>query len=956
MPSSHRTRPLLSALAIFLASTCSEGPTGPSTPDETPIDLSELVAGTLTAGQSVTYSIVAPADVPLLIALQTRTGSLADTLVATVSLAASDAVLATLRSAGTQTNLRDRSTTLPAAAERALLITVSGAKPSTGGAFHLEVGSITDAPEWNPTALASGTIASETIDGPGDVDEFTVQGTAGLYAGLHLAADVPFSGGLVVELLDGTTVLSSAMTTAAQTTLGEVATENVILSRTGTFTVRVRLAAPTSVQTGGYRVRLSAIQPTPPPHRRQLIVREIQVDTIAGVDSVVSWQVAWSSQTHPIGFSLEVLSSQPGDTLTATFSDEAGLNVIGTIKAAVDGGAALFDVPLVIGPPPYQLIAVIRGQHPNAQAVYRVRHGSQFADTPETVPAALVIGDTLTGETIDDSFDMDRYVFTPDPADTAFVVMLVPNTPSRELGILLYDRNHRLVEGWDVTGQYTNLERTATYLSLPDDRGPYQMVIGGGFHVWPGFTGGYRLRVVRVDRAAEGTPVPVTPGQTINGVIEQPGDIDDIRLDVVEGEEMYFHHHMPDPPVNGQGFSLLDGTTSLNKAPLASFALPIDQQRAHYLWRAPRTGSFTMRVQNGQIAGPASDFPAPYTVEVQRVNPAPEAIPGTGWIYGDTITGESIERRGDVDEFFVTFDAPQMTRLVLVAQRTGIEGGVYLTVEGPGGIGVANQSVAAPTASDTISVGPHVEFPVAGTYRFRLEGTSLSPIPYRFFLLPSHVGPEVIGDTLPVGPWITGEAIDSIGDIDRYVFPVVAGRRYVAQVELLPGSTGAVSFESDLMSARSDGTRDFGVSTTTGHMRATVGWFPSLAGLAQGPYRLRIQYSTTQPETAAPTIAIGDTIDTESLDVMYDEDEFTFSGTAGDLLRMSAVSAAQGAGARLVLHLVGAGASGDFVIDIAEGSHDFTLQFTGTFRVLVRAHMPQLERDLGPYSVSLVRR
>ena len=224
------------------------------------------------------------------------------------------------------------------------------------------------------------------------------------------------------------------------------------------------------------------------------------------------------------------------------------------------------------------------------------------------------------------------------------------------------------------------------------------------------------------------------------------------------------------------------------------------------------------------------------------------------------------------------------------------------------------------------------------------------------FLVPSYVGPEVIGDTLPVGPWITGEAIDSIGDIDRYVFPVEPGRRYVAQIEMLPGATGAVSFESGLISARSDGTVTFGRPTTAEYLRATVEWFPSLAGLAQGPYRMRIQYSTAQPETASPTIAIGDTIDTESLEILGDEDTFTFTATAGELLRLRAVSGAQAADALLVLRLVEVGGDSDFVVDVAEGTLEFTPAYTGTFRVVVQQHMPLIDRDLGPYSLSLVRR
>jgi len=954
---SRSVRSAVAVMQILGLSTCSESPTGPEAPSATPIGLHQLVAGSVTAGGSVTYSVAAPVGTPILIALQARTGSVADTMVATVSLTTRDVVLATVRSAGTQANLRDGTVSLPADAEpRTLLITVTGATPSTAGEFDLKVGSIGDAPEWNTAALPRETIAVESIDGAGDVDEFTVQATEGHLAVLQLAADVPFSDGLIVELLDGTAVLSSVTATASQAQFEESAPAWSTFPRTGPFTVRVRVGSLTSSQKGGYRLRLSSFPSAPPPRRIGLWERYVVVDTIAGADSVVAWQVEWSSPTKPIAFALEVLSSEPGDTLTATLSDESGGLKWGSVRAVANGGGVLLTVPTSIGTAPYPLIAVVRGLRPGAQAVYRVRFGSPLSDAPESVPAALALGDTVTGETIGDPREMDRFIVTPGPADTAFVVMLVPISQSTELGVRIDDRDHRRVAEWGVTGFYTDLERTATRFSLPPGGGPFEVTVGAIFTRPPSYSGGYKLRVVRVDRTPEGTPVPVTPGQTISGVIEEPGDIDEIQLDVVEGDELYFHHRVAAAPSDGQNFGLWDGTTRMETRPLPGYALPLDQQRVHHRWIAPRTGSFVMRVQNGQVSGPRSDYPAPYSIEVQQVSVEPESLPGTGWVYGDTIVGESIERRGDVDEFFMTFDSPQMTRLVLVAQRTGVEGGIHLTVEGPGGIGIAEQNVAAPSASDTISVGPHVEFPVAGTYRFRLEGTSLSPIPYRVFLVPSYVGPEVIGDTLPVGPWITGEAIDSIGDIDRYVFPVEPGRRYVAQIEMLPGATGAVSFESGLISARSDGTVTFGRPTTAEYLRATVEWFPSLAGLAQGPYRMRIQYSTAQPETASPTIAIGDTIDTESLEILGDEDTFTFTATAGELLRLRAVSGAQAADALLVLRLVEVGGDSDFVVDVAEGTLEFTPAYTGTFRVVVQQHMPLIDRDLGPYSLSLVRR
>lgn len=954
-------RAAVAAAAIVALADCSDAPTGPDGPRETPIAMRQLVSGTVAAGATVEYALALPADSMLFVAFQARSGIVADTLVATVRTAGSGAPLASLRSAGSQDALYDRVASIPAAGvARDLVISVAGATPSVSSPFQLLARPLSSEPERSATALSSGAIVVEALDAPGDVDEFTLTGTAGYVTWLQLAADAPFPDGLRAELMDGGTPLATLSTTTAQASLGELESAPAGYPRSGSFTLRVRAGggAP-SANTGGYRLRVVTIPPANPPEPVVLFPRDRIVDTLAGTDSVHAWMLQWSTPEVTYGMTLEVLDAEPDDTLTATFRSITG-DSLGAIRAVTGGGATSFAIPIgPAGAAPRSITATVRGRRHGIEAVYRVRLGSPLLDGPESVPAVIVPGDTIDGESIGDPFDMDRYAFDPAPADSEWVVMLVPTIAGEELGLRLEDRDAQLVTTWNVTGQWTDLERTATYIRLPQDRGPYTLTVGSEFPL-PAFSGGYRLRVARVDRGTETAPARLAPDDTVQGVIEQPGDIDEFALDVTAGDVLYFHHRTLHPTAE-QGFTLLDNGTPIAVQSLPDYALPLDQHTADYhRWVAPRTGEFRLRVQNGQLSGPRTNWPTAYSVEVMKVAPSPETLPATGWSYGDTIQGETLERRGDVDEFEVAIDSARMTRLTFIAHRADELDGAFLTVFAPNGdpmawLDVGRRTGGTPNTTDTISVVPHLEFAAAGTYRFRVEGTGLSPIPFRFFLTSSYVGPEVVSDTIPLNTWVTGEAVDSIGDLDRFVVHVDSGVRYLGEIERLAGAAGGFALRSDVAFANTYGDLLINRATVTGWIRATVSEWPGLDGRALGPYRVRLTALDPLPETASPLLAIGDTVTSESLDMKGDEDTYTFTATAGTALRLTARPAGHATGARIAAQLQYD--TGVIIenFDLGDNSAQFVVPATGSFRLVIRQAFLNSERDLGPYFLALVQ-
>lgn len=927
---------------------CSGGPTEPRV-DPTPrVTVGQPLSGTLATGESRDFQLELGAGETYLLSFQTTSGSSADTLIATVRPAMGGAAIALARSPGTQADLHDGMVPIaPAGQTRELLVTVTGAGPTHDGPFILLVRPMSGAPERAAASLATSAIATEELDALGDIDEFTVTGSTGHVAWLQIGAEVSFADGLHASLLDGSTVLTTA-TATAPVALGTLESEPVYFPRSGSFTIRMRAGsgAP-SANTGRYQLRLMAIPPSSPPTPRVLESQTLVLDTLAGPDSVAAFQLFWSSTQIPAGFALDLIDAAPSDTVIATIRRGYTGDSIGTIIAVPGGGQRVLALPLpplsAVEPP----IAIVRAARRNANVVYRVRLGSPQGDAPEHAVPTLVPGDTVAGETIADYFDWDEFVFDPAPPDSEWVVMLAPlDTITSSLRVHVSDRDRRLVQEWEVLTNVHEMERGAMYLKL-GTQGPYVIRVSGG-----GFRGEYRLRVLRIDRGTESAPSQLAIDDSLSSAIEQPGDFDEYRVDATAGDELYFHHETASPTAD-QVFTLLDGGNPLTVLPLPERVLPIDEQLAHYRWVVPRSGTFTVRINRSLVRGRASEWPSTYSIGLRRAHPTPELIPATGWAYGDTISGESLSWRGDVDEFDFDVDSVRMTRFVLIAPVADSGAAVHAAVFGPTGEPVGRVSVGS---SDSVNAIAHLEFTAAGRYRIQVQGTSRVPVAYRVFAVPSYLGPEVIGDTLPVGPWVSGEAIDSIGDADRFVYAVDSGRRYVVEIEREAGATGGFAFFSTVTFADTYGLHTFSTPTSAGWVRAHVLSQMGPDGPALGPYRLRISTIDFGPETAQPTVVIGDTITTEAIDLYGDEDHFTFDGTAGDSLRLTLRTANVGSEALVAASVVRADGELIAVKSFSGDSVDFGLPATGSYRIRVSAVSMDSTRDLGPYLLALVRR
>ena len=623
-----------------------------------------------------------------------------------------------------------------AAMPRALTVRVRGVGPSHDGPFRLQFRPMTDAPERAASTLGPNQPAMEAIEAATDVDVFQINGNAGQVAWLELEAPVAFTEGLRVELLDGTTVLSSIQATTA-TTFFETATVPVTLPRTGTFNARVRRGNASTATTLGRYTLIARVQaPEPLPTAQFIHILDTRRDTLSRRDTVAVWAMT-QGRDVALGAAVDIVSGAPGDSLTITVLRVGDRATISTSTAVVGGGQSVAVFP--VGPTTgnvelYEV--VVRARPMGADVVYRVRYGSRHRDTPETASATLASGDTLLGERFEDGYDYDTYLLDAAP-NTKWIVMAAPTVnPSIPIQLVVLDARDSVVASFGTSDVTATLEYTATRLSL-GTTGPFRLRVNANSFVRVNSATflplEYRLHVRQVDNANENGPATIAPNTTATGSIERSGDVDDIRFDAVAGREYYFHYRRLGPLDHAVG--LFDGETSLQVIPLLDEVLPLDQQDVRR-WIAPRTGSFALRATDGPAYGPPSLWPSPYEVTLYLVNTAPEAIAATGWALGDTVSGEILERRTDVDEYEFVVSAATTISLTLIAQRATVPDGIYLTLRGPNGNWVSGTSLGMGSGTDTVRVVPNVALTTPGTYRVRVESTGLQPIPYRFVLKP----------------------------------------------------------------------------------------------------------------------------------------------------------------------------------------------------------------------------
>ena len=517
---------------------------------------------------------------------------------------------------------------------------------------------------------------------------------------------------------------------------------------------------------------------------------------------------------------------------------------------------------------------------------------------PEHRAAAIPAGTEIRGERIDRAGDVDEFTFAGSAGAEYNAFVQAPRAVQLEVApvsgqVLATATSSAADTGLlsHATGRF-QLATAGTYIVRVAGTAPWQIAD----------TGAYRFFLYPIDRRPEHVRTVITPGDTISGEgIDVPGDVDEFTFSGTAGEEFnaflqarsgspdtYLQLDVVDSAGTRLGGVSSSGTdTSLLRQVTGRFALPT-------------TGTYRLRV-SGTVDRTDRDR-GPYRVLLYKVNRRPETAPDTIAL-GDSVSRESIDMPGDVDEW--RFTVRDSIGVNLVAQRGP---------DGPEGVLMAQLlDATGRTLASTYSFGPG--FGVAGAdqtgrlalapgiYTVRVDGSSLLTGTYRLWLYAFKFGPESVRDTFAIGDTVAGESIDPLGDVDVFRFYATRGQHVNIAFQALGGplaanlsspvapgepgwrgtvaSPGAASSLHDHQSMRVD-------LTETGWYALTVAEAssPKPDPNNRGPYRFTVERLGTSPERVRSALVPGDSVTDEAIDGPGDWDEYTLTALGGQDLNI----------------------------------------------------------------------
>jgi len=190
--------------------------------------------------------------------------------------------------------------------------------------------------------------------------------------------------------------------------------------------------------------------------------------------------------------------------------------------------------------------------------------------------------------------------------------------------------------------------------------------------------------------------------------------------------------------------------------------------------------------------------------------------------------------------------------------------------------------------------------PTTGAYTLEVRGEQNGQLgdrgPYRLFVYPINHSPESEPDSLALGDSVA-ETIEFPGDIDEYTFtvaettlanlvlwddPSASGTGLDFAIEAA-GFCGTYASQPPAMGritrATGRGTEVFALCPGSHHVSV---WGPSEFFGYRGGYRMQTHPILTRPEGVGDTLAVGDTVSGEFLDVPGDFDEYVFFARKGE--------------------------------------------------------------------------
>jgi len=307
------------------------------------------------------------------------------------------------------------------------------------------------------------------------------------------------------------------------------------------------------------------------------------------------------------------------------------------------------------------------------------------------------------------------------------------------------------------------------------------------------------------------------------------------------------------------------------------------------------SGVFTLPASLPYLAAVSSvtgfNYRGPFRFALVRLHRGPEIASATVSL-GDTVNDE-IKPIGDIDEYQFTGATGQEVNVFFQARSGAALDNLYLDVPVlVGGHPASVMSFGADTSLFMNAVG-RFTLPSPGPHRVVVQGAYGGPAgdhgPYRFFLYPINRAPEAAPATLLPGDSLT-ETIELPGDIDEFSMTLADTSFVEFVLERDPAvAQGVVNLGVTLTGAPQPPAGCGGGLDVVPGLLAQGRLLPLIAGVHRvsvcaedrgaayrGNYAVKTYPVSGRPESRGDTIAIGDTISTEAIDVPGDFDNFFF--------------------------------------------------------------------------------
>lgn len=542
---------------------------------------------------------------------------------------------------------------------------------------------------------------------------------------------------------------------------------------------------------------------------------------------------------------------------------------------------------------------------------------------PEDAPATISFSDTPFAESITRCGDFDTFTWPTLPAGTQVLLSARSNRATRcEIRAEVFNASDIAIAGVRVSGpENTDLDSATSRFGAAATG--QRLVLSSSVNGASADRGAVvTLRMDTVSIAPEVASAAAVLGDTISETLSRCGDIDTFTLSGNPGDEVLLSSWLERGV--SCAVSLFLVREGLVDSLLTQLAADSPAGAPRSLRRLPESGSESYRVMSNPI-GSTADRGASYRIAFRARDIEPE-FAGAALTLGDTIVGETFTDANDIDRYTIAMvPGEQYTLQWSGPLRAVIDGPAFNYV-------VTNDSLLAPNG-DVFSWVFTV--PSAATYRLRVTPTSESVLnaPYTIALHQLNAAPEGPGPFSVGTPFV--ELLAPFLDYDDFAIPVVAGQWYATRFMLASGSFGDAFAEIN-----DDG--GWGTSTDPRVYRALsdtlrIRVFGTLASPAgYGGYELFTWTPDTVPESSSSTLTPGDSVTSESIDILGDVDVFELTLLPGQTVQFALVHGEScSPGDFRVLHTSPAGSGNLFSWDATVWSDGVVATEAMTIRIAV---------------------